>query len=51
MIGLDRANADEYAHAKDYFSRLPQNHVVLWHDGPRLTALDAELAEMGLAAS
>ena len=49
VIGLDRANADEYAHAKDYFSRLPQNHVVLWHDGPRLTALDAELAEMGLA--
>ena len=49
VIGLDRANADEYAHAKDYFSRLPQNHVVLWHDGPRLTALDAELAEMGLS--
>ena len=49
VIGLDRANGDEYAHAKSYFSRLPQNHVVLWHDGPRLTALDAELAEMGLA--
>jgi glucosyl-3-phosphoglycerate synthase len=49
VIGLDRANANEYANAKDYFSRLPQNHVVLWHDGPRLTALDAELAEMGLA--
>ena len=37
-IGLDRADKDQFAHAKEYFSRLPQNHDVLWHDGPRLTA-------------
>ena len=35
-IGLDRADKDQYAHAKEYFSRLPQKHTVLWHDGPRL---------------
>ena len=48
-IGLDRADADQFAHAKEYFSRLPQDHNVLWHDGPRLTALDEELAALGLA--
>ena len=37
-IGLDRADKDQFNHAK-IFSRLPQNHDVLWHDGPRLTAL------------
>ena len=49
VIGLDRADADQFAYAKEYFSRLPQNHVVIWHDGPRMQALDAELAELGLA--
>ncbi len=49
VIGLDRADEDEYRHARQFFSRLPQNHVVLWNDGPRLRALDAELREMGLA--
>jgi glucosyl-3-phosphoglycerate synthase len=27
----------------DYFGRLPQHHRVLWNDGPRLQAMDAEL--------
>lgn len=49
VIGLDRASLDEYKHALKFFSVLPQNHRILWNDGPRLKALDAELAEMGLA--
>ena len=49
VIGLDRANADEFNHAKKYFSRLPQDHVVIWHDGPRMQALDEELAALSLA--
>ena len=49
VIGLDRADADQFAHAKEYFSRLPQDHVVIWHDGPRMQALDEELAELSLA--
>ncbi|MDG1065028.1 MAG: glycosyl transferase [Luminiphilus sp.] len=49
VIGLDRANADEYRHALSFFSDLPQHHRVLWQDGPRLQALDARLAEAGLA--
>jgi glucosyl-3-phosphoglycerate synthase len=49
IIGLDRANLDEYKKALKFFSVLPQNHRILWNDGPRLKALDAELAAMGLA--
>ena len=36
VIGLDRADEKQFAHAKEYFSRLPQEHTLLWHDGPRL---------------
>lgn len=49
VIGLDRADCDQYQHALKYFSRLPQHHRVLWNDGPRLTAIDKKLRELDLA--
>ncbi|MCG6938728.1 MAG: glycosyl transferase [Gammaproteobacteria bacterium] len=49
VIGLDRANEDQYRHALEFFSVLPQHHRVLWNDGPRLKALDAELHKHELA--
>lgn len=49
VIGLDRADEQQYRHALKYFSRLPQDHVVLWNDGPRLKTLQDKLATMGLA--
>jgi glucosyl-3-phosphoglycerate synthase len=49
VIGLDRANQKEYQHALKFFKELPQDHHILWNEGPRLKALDAELAELGLA--
>ncbi len=49
VIGLDRANRDQFIHAKEYFSRLPQKHSILWNDGPRLRAIDSKLAEKELA--
>lgn len=49
VIGLDRANEEQFHFAKDYFSRLPQDHVILWNDGPRLRAVDQLLQEKGLA--
>ncbi|MEQ3697418.1 MAG: glycosyl transferase [Pseudomonadales bacterium] len=49
VIGLDRATEEEYRHALSFFSELPQHHRVLWNDGPRLRAIDAELQTMGLA--
>jgi glucosyl-3-phosphoglycerate synthase len=49
VIGLDRADLEQYIHALGFFSRLPQHHRVLWNDGPRLKALDAKLEALGLA--
>ena len=49
VIGLDRADEGQYRQALTFFERLPQHHRVLWNDGPRLQALDAELQEQDLA--
>lgn len=49
IIGLDRADKDQFEFAKKYFSRLPQNYRILWNDGPRLKALDDMLQKEGLA--
>ncbi len=49
VIGLDRADAKQYGKALEFFKSLPQHHRVLWQDGPRLRAIDAELQALGLA--
>ena len=49
VIGLDRADENQYQHARNFFSRLPQHHVILWNDGPRLKAIDKMLQEKNLA--
>ncbi|GGC13041.1 glycosyl transferase [Marivita lacus] len=49
IIGLDRADADQFRHAKQFFEGLNQNHIVIWNDSPRMIALDNRLEEMGLA--
>jgi len=48
VIGLDRADESQYKKALEFFKVLPQEHVVLWNDGPRLKALDSELSKLGL---
>lgn len=49
VIGLDRADVSQYKQALQFFSVLPQHHRILWNDGPRLKAIDAELEAHGLA--
>lgn len=49
VIGLDRADQQQFEHALHYFNKLPQHHRVLWNDGPRLMAIDAELKSLGLS--
>jgi glucosyl-3-phosphoglycerate synthase len=39
IIGIDRADADQFAEAQRFFSDLPQRTRLLWNDGPRLQAL------------
>ena len=49
VIGLDRANRDQFLYTKEFFSRLPQRHRILWNDGPRLQEIDAKLKKEGLS--
>ncbi len=49
VIGLDRASEKQFKYAKEFFSRLPQHHVILWNDGPKLQAIDKMLQEKGLS--
>jgi glucosyl-3-phosphoglycerate synthase len=49
VIGLDRADQEEFRKALQFFGRLPQHHRVLWNDGPRLQAIDQLLQAQGLA--
>jgi len=49
VIGLDRADEEQYKHALSFFGQLPQHHRILWNDGPRLQAIDAKLKKLGLA--
>ncbi|WP_305908715.1 glycosyl transferase [Methylomarinum sp. Ch1-1] len=49
IIGLDNADADEFAHAREFFSALPQHYRILWNDGPRLRKLNVQLIEKGIA--
>jgi len=49
VIGLDRADKEQFYKAREFFSRLPQHHMILWNDGPRLRKIDKMLQEKGLA--
>ena len=49
VIGLDRANKNQYKEASNFFKNLKIPHSILWNDGPRLMELDKELKEKGLS--
>ncbi|MEL7428933.1 MAG: glycosyl transferase [Pseudomonadota bacterium] len=49
VIGLDRANEKQFAHAREFFSCLPQKHSILWNDGPALRKVHDRLEKQGLA--
>ncbi len=49
IIGLDRANENQFRHARQFFGDLNQNHSVIWNDSPRMQALDDRLENIGLA--
>lgn len=48
IIGLDRADEDQYVKALDFFADLPQQHVVIWNDGPRVQSIVQRLVDLGL---
>lgn len=49
VIGLDRADENQFNFASEYFDRLPQHQRILWNDGPRLREIDKLLQEKELA--
>jgi len=49
VIGIDQADREEFKSAIKFFSRLPQQHSLLWNDGPNLREIDARLRKEGLA--
>ncbi|QDY71470.1 glycosyl transferase [Qingshengfaniella alkalisoli] len=49
IIGLDRATEEQYRYAREFFSILPQNHIVIWNDSPRMLELGDRLDTIGLA--
>jgi glucosyl-3-phosphoglycerate synthase len=50
IVGLDRADANQFEQARKFFSQLPQKHTILWNDGPRLREIDNVLSERGILA-
>lgn len=49
IIGLDRANQNQYQKALEFFKPLNQPFKILWNDGPRLRAIDEQLKKENLA--
>ena len=39
IIGLDKADKEQFLHASHFFSKLNKPFSLLWNDGPRLRAL------------
>ncbi|MGH7792598.1 MAG: glycosyl transferase, partial [Thermodesulfobacteriota bacterium] len=50
VVTLGRANADEFKHAKEFFSVLPQRLKIIWDNGERISSLFNLLEENGLEA-
>jgi glucosyl-3-phosphoglycerate synthase len=49
VVTMDQMNEEQFRHATEFFSVLPQDPRILWHDGPRMRKLVSELEENGLA--
>ncbi len=49
IIGIDGADADQFARAQEFFAPLPMRHRLLWNDGLRLREVDDQLRKLDLA--
>ena len=45
VISMNGMNSDQFIKAKDFFSRLPQKHFIIWNDGPRVSEIYNKLKE------
>ena len=45
VISMNRMGSTQFKKAKEFFSRLPQKHFIIWNDGPRVSEIYNELKE------
>ncbi len=50
VVSLGNASEDEFRHAKEYYSILPQKTSIVWLDGPRIGSIFRVIEEAGLPA-
>ncbi|MEW6409636.1 MAG: glycosyl transferase [Nitrospirota bacterium] len=50
VVTLGQSNEEEFKHAKEFFSVLPQKVRIIWNDGKRVQNLYTLLEEQGLSA-
>src|SRR5258705_246480 len=50
VIGLDKADADQFRKAREFFAALPQEKRIVWNDGPGLTKMYDQLSANGISA-
>jgi glucosyl-3-phosphoglycerate synthase len=48
VITLGRADENEFRHAREFFSVLPDNYKIIWDDGEKITTIFNLLKESGL---
>lgn len=48
VVVLDRADAEQFCHARQFIKGLNQHHIVIWNDRARMKALGTRLEKMGL---
>lgn len=48
VVSLGVASRDEFLHAKEYFSALPQKTSIVWIDGPGISSVYNSIGEAGL---
>ena len=49
IIGLDKADREQYEHAYSFFKDLNQPFSLIWNDGPRMKTISEMLEDKGLA--
>jgi glucosyl-3-phosphoglycerate synthase len=48
VVSLGRADRKQFEHAREFFSKLPQETNIVWNDGDRVSALRKTLEDNGL---
>ena len=45
VISMNRMDASQFKKAKEFFSRLPQKHYIIWNDGPEVSKVYDQLSD------